>query len=458
MNSATRRIFFRLYTVFFLIITPFIVVYSLGYNFDLNSRMLVTNLIVNISTLPSGSDVQLGEDTFTTPLDLRLSSSAAQPITISEQGYASESLVVWSDLHQNSNVNLKNLVLLPQESETITSFSSATNFLNFLPGNKILYAVGDILFLQDYSLSSIGSPITIVSELKAEDFSTGNWESLQLNYYWNHTTGTLLYLDPVSTTWQAMNLQSIVLQATDIARVSSNRFLIIDELSNLYSWEPSSSQISFLDSGYFGVEARPQSDSVWLSRSNGLARINKNRLNYENILASRDTYLIPFEQSTSLNTPVDLQVSHRAYRGTIVRAGSDLFYIADNNPGVINTISRTARLHTIYNNAVFYSTATGALQMYDFDQDRQKNLALVKDTQSLQYLTYDPSLKRLLMYSGDGVQAIWVEPQEIAPNIISHPRSTWVDTNYTCQRYISNRSLVCFSRGELMRFTNLRRF
>lgn len=454
MNSATRQIFFRLYAIFFIVITPFIIIYSLGYDLNWQSRSLSKNLIVNINTIPSGAQVDIENSVqFKTPVELRFSTNSPQQISISKDGFREENIVIWSDLDSNTNLRIDNYSLLPDTFDPIYQLPKQSSFLNFLPKNKYLYEVNNLLFLQDYDPLGVNNPIPITNQIPFDKFKSGDWEDLGLNYFWNYEEKLILYFDQTTLTWNSLDINTVILEAHDIARVSNSSFLVLDNQSNLFIWEPADEIVSFLDSGYNGLESRQFSESIWLIKENNLIRLNKNRVSYTNILDSEDKFLYSMTTDT-IDENIDLKVKN-SFRGVSLKMGEDLIYLNDVEPQKVNIISKNIKNFTTTKNSIIYLDKDNNLGLYNFEFNTQKNLAKLSDS-DVSKIHYSEKLNRILLYS-NSVESVWFDIDEIHSNIIQYPYTEWID-NPNCQIYTEDRYQMCVRDGELIRYSNFTRW
>ncbi len=456
MNIATRQTFFRFYAIFFILITPFIVIYSLGYNFDWQNQTLSKNLFLKIQTLPRGADVEIqNAKKYTTPTEIRLSTDSPKKISISKDGYLDENFTVWSDLDKNTNTYLDKIILLPTNASSIQEFASSVDFLTFLPESRALFYSDNNVFMHSYSTNSVSAPISVTTDLNPEDITNEDkWVFEGQDFFWNEDKKFALYKDSVSLRWNLEDLSNTILGIDDIARVSNNTFLALDQDNNLYTYRPQDERVSFLDSGFLGIYANHQSESVWLAKEDNIIRLNKNRVNYDNILDSDENFI--YSTTGGLVGEDSTFEVADIYRGVVVRLGSSLYFLEDTEPNISNLLTNEAVDFTTSNNTVFWMHQEGYVQMYNFEFDVQKNLANFDGVSDKARLYYSGDLGRLVVYD-QNVNTIWVNPANKSDNIKEHSKNTWL-SNPQCQKFTEGKNQVCFEGGSIVKYQNSARF
>lgn len=456
MNTASRQIFFRLYAIFFILITPFIVIYSLGYNFDWQNQTLSKNLFIKVQTLPRGATVKISDSkAYTTPTEIRLSSDAPQEVSIKKSGYVPEEFTVWSDLNRNTNTYLDKIILLPTSKEAISDLPSGSEALALLPQSKILLYRDNQLLLQSYSTNSVNSPESVSGDINPDTFSNeDDWIYQNQDFIWNKDKKIILYRDEISLKWRVEDLQETILGIENLARVSNSTFLVLDSDSNLYTYRPQDQRISFLDSGFQGLFGNPNSESIWLVKGNDIIRLNKNRVNYNNILESNENFVYS-SVARDFDFEGDLEVAD-IYRGVVVKAGTELYFLQETEPEIPNLLTNNAQDFTTTNNTVFWVNEGGLVQSYNFEFNIQKNLATFDNISDTANLFYSNEFGRLILYSED-IKTIWTNPTNRSSNIKEHSKNTWIN-NSLCQKYTEDRNQICIDNDTLIKYQNVSRF
>ena len=444
--------------MFFVIITPFIVIYSLGYDFDWSNGRLTRNLFLNVQTIPRSAKVELGSGReYTTPAALRISSSTPQQVVITKNGYHPEKFRVWTNLTENTTAYLQSLILLPTTADLVEDLPAEREFLSFLPGNRLLATQNNLLYLYTYSPNSLSVPVPVTTQEDKTQLTSSRWEKVGQNTYFDPTTTLVLYLDPELSTWRLQNLTSVVPGAKQVVSVARNRFLILDERGNLYLWSVSRDTVQFIDSGYQGVARMDDTDSVWLRRGRDVLRLNQLQATYASLIQAPEQF-----RFTTLITEPSVEVSPfavaRVYRGVSVLVGEELYFSGDINPQTAGLVATEVEAVGYSEEALFYLSTEGEVQMYNLVYNNQKTLAYIDDTLVTQTrLYFDPVLKRLLVYTPSEVQAIWVDPKNFSNHLLTHSQVTWV-RDEICQPATVARAQICVRENKLVKYQNLQRF
>jgi hypothetical protein len=455
MKFGTRQLLFRIYAIFFVVITPFIVIYSLGYNFNWNSQSLQRNLIINVETIPKSTTIKLNEDTALSPSELRISSNAPAQLTLTQEGYKTEEFTVWSDLNQNTNISMRKLLLLPEKFEKVASFPPSSEFINFLPLDKVLFKRDNLLYLQHYTPTSVDNPIPITNNLGNEDLK-GEWKALNSKFYWNQQTKTAMFYDNQVLNWKTQSLKTQVPDVFDIAEINSTTYLILGEDTNLYQWDTLLDEVSFVDNGFVGIDASIDSEYMWLLKEKNIYRLSKTNTNYQQLLE-----IINEEPFSTTNKELEgvqkLEVSN-VFRGNTLLIGEDLYYINELNNQSTNLISDAVMLTNSSNNSLYYLTKSGQLITYNFEFDTQAILHTLDKPESIQNLFFSPVYSRVFVYDKEGgVTGIYTNSGEPKNVFLKHSVVSWIDKGIICQNYTEDRFQVCINNGEIIRYNNLSR-
>ena len=456
MQLATRHLLFRIYAIFFIIITPFVVIYSLGYNFDWATGRLTRNLFLNVQTIPRAASVELPSGrTYTTPAALRISSSTPQRVVVTAEGYHPEEFRVWTDLTQNTTAYLQGLILLPVEGETLERLPAEREFLNFLPTNRFLATQNNLLYLYTYSPNSISAPVPVTTQVDKSRVETGEWAKVGKSAYFNNQTSLLLYLDPTLSTWRLEDLNQTVPDSAYIVATGRGSFLVLDTQGNLYLWDLSRQTVQFIDSGYHGLVRSANSEFIWLRRGDTLLQLNQLQATYASLIQAPEQFAFATFQGPASAQVERLEVA-RVYRGLGVTVGETLYFVGDTTPEVAGVVAVNVEAAAYGEEALFYLDEAGEVQMYNLVYDNQKSLTYVDSPREAR-LHFDPVLKRLLIYTPERVQAVWVDPKNFSNHLLTHSVVTWVE-GQRCQVSTTVRTQVCAGENELIKYQNLLRF
>ena len=457
MHATTRHFFFRIYALFFVLVIPFVVVYSLGYNFDWSNGRLIRNLFLNVQTIPRGATVQLGTSgRYETPASLRISTVTPQALAIEAPGYQPENFQIWTDLAANTTTYLQNVVLLPDLSQPLAVLEETMNFLTFLPNNRFLAEQTGQIYLYTYSPNSLSSPLLVESSISPAELLDSSWEKMASTVYYDTRAKLVLFLNPTLAKWEIIDLTTVLPNIASFVPVNAATHLLLGSDQKLYFWDVSAARVTYIDRGFQGLARVTGTESIWLIRNSQVIRLNQDRVNYANLVTAAENFLF-----ADLAKPVTDVVSFkvgRIYRGLALKVGPDLYFAADTPAQTLGLIATDVATIAPAETAIFYTTFNGEVVMYNFLYNNQKILTKVSPGE-IEDLTlhFDPLLYRVLLYFPKEVRAIWVDVQNYSNQIQTHSTVSWVQ-GQRCQKATVSRAQVCIVGTTLQKYQNLQRF
>jgi hypothetical protein len=453
MNISTRTIFFRLYAIFFILVSPVIIIYSLGYNFDITKGNLQKNLLLSIKTIPRGAEISTNNSRkYTSPVEIRLTTTTPQEFKISYTDFFDENFTVWTGLKQNSSFILDNIVLLPKKSSNIHTLEETEKFLTFLPKNRYLLSKNNLLYMQGYSPLSISDlvPVGAVG-IDKNNISKGQWKALDDNTIYNQSQKLLLWLNSDITTWQVDLINNTIPDVYEVKSIGNNKLAVLDSKGNLYIYYPLTKTVQFVDSGYLGLDTDQETDTLWLMKTNGLYKISfdffQNSDDFFGNLEKPFINIIPEYRDTQI-----LKVKPN-FKGFSVFGGSYLWYAQDIDRDKPNLLSKNVKQTSNTKNAVIYLDSNGQVLMYNYLFDFEKKLAHIDKPDDNTLLYYNQDMQRLFIYSPNLTKSIWINSDNNTQNIIKHSVIDWI-TDSQCQQYIDARVQVCYKDGILQKYQN----
>ena len=117
MNPSQRRVFLILFAVFFIILLPFITIFSLGYGIDFDKRSVQNNLTISLETYPRNATARVFNQNFQTPTELGVPAGKDVKLELSKDGFLTETFGLSSEEKNNSIAKINDLWLLPKNSD-----------------------------------------------------------------------------------------------------------------------------------------------------------------------------------------------------------------------------------------------------------------------------------------------------------------------------------------------------
>ncbi len=463
MLSVYRKYLFSIFALFFVITTPFLIIYSLGYNLDFEDNGLQNTLSINIETYPRG--VQIVNNKFNigaSPLELKASDGEAVSLKLEKKDYLDENFTLWSEANTNTAAKITNLGMLPIKSDTIFEPTDEIETYNIISPNLLLFKAKDQKFyIQHYNLGGLqGKRDEIKTNIQAElNFENLKWEQLNDSLYWNIQENLLVY--KIENEWAMVDLKNYTFNIKSLAPTVDYQIFILTTNGELWSLNLRTNQLDFLDSGFNGLYKAQDPDNTWLWRQDKIYRFSKDYVepesfSFENELFSQNTQLEV--KGLEINDPnyYTFSVSN-VFQGLLFKVGSFLYYVPDFNKNVWYSVANDAISIGVNSNTVFWFDHNKTLFSYNFFLKEQENFGILDgvdgDLEKAKIYYFYP-WRRIFIYSDtNDVVSVWFDKDNLNRNIVKYSRNTWVD-DQRCLPKVVDRIQYCISGKKLLVYKN----
>jgi len=452
-----RRSLFILFSIFFVVITPFLVIYSLGFDPNFETQKLSNTLNINIETLPRGAEVS-GEKTgkWSTPIELKAMDNQTIGLNVQADNYLPEKFLFWGREGQNTTAKVTNLVLLPKNAD-ITSDFNPNKALAFLSSNRILFYENEDLYLQIFSFGGLQGRKEEIKTTTERLIEPGHWEVLSEKSFWSPSQNFLLV--KLDSGWNLFDLNSLPIQSLSLAHNFDNQAIILDREKQLWLLNLETRDLNFLVEGIDGLDSSNSPDSIWFWQKEKIFRISKGLVDTENFsisdkLYSENEMLLKIDRTP--NTFRDFEVAS-LFQGLLVKIKDNAFYIPDFNKDMENWQVLTTNLQTfgVDTNTFFWLDKSNNLFSYNFllkNQETLGRLELVGDP--LDYrIHYYYNWRRLMVYSANQTYSVWYDKEILNKSILKYYPNLWIE-NSMCMAKIIDRFQFCIKDNKLQGYRN----
>lgn len=457
MIPSIRRYFFVIFAAFFIIVSPIIAIFSLGYDINLENQTLENKLSISIDTIPvrvqvTSGDTQLrGHNTFKSKVDTLI------PLSIQRDGYFQENFVLWSEPNTNAFATIRNLTLWPTEPNI---FETEDTIITILSKNRILLQNQDgEFYIQIYDVRGFREvKIKVEYESRNQlDLSTG-WKEVGANTFW-HAESNLVLQEARQNQWKMSDLSRYIDEPAAIAPINNDRLLVLSKDGTLWAWDRSTTQKEFIESYIEGLYLMDNPATVWILNNNILYRFNSNTFstNLDSIVFDN------FEHSTADDIITKTSVLEHdsfsvepLYQGFAIRAGATLYYSYDFNVNDWIVLTRNARATTVYGHTLFWIKEDGTIWTYNLQLDTITRLGVLNfEDDDKVSIFYNFTQQRLMIYPPNGLYTSWIGIDETNSAITEYP--LYKITDMKCYPKME-RSQFCFTNNTLQSFQNTRLF
>jgi hypothetical protein len=451
MEPSIRRVFFFVYAIFFVILTPFLVFISLGYDIDFERFQLNRTLKLEVDTIPRNADIyNQSKKIFESPASAKVLGNIPIELSIVEKNFVDEKFVLWSSQESNESVLLRNLGLLPNSSIVLSQNQNFTP-VTLLREGFVVLASDNIYQIQGFSFNGMeGVPLPIVN-IGKQIITKGHWEFIANNFYYKADQGLILYRQ--GNTWFLKKVDTIAnSRVIQIAVVNERSIFVLNEKSELWSLNLSSDIPTFVDSNIQGVKRTLIPSVIWIHKYDKVYSVESDNLDSSNYqVEERNIFIQDIRENSNQKFDV-LNVNN----GIIFKFDQVLMFVPDNNDQKKFILTNNSATAKSFDDIVYWVDYEKNLWSYNFylqDIDRYGKLNTTTNAEQLGFMDYYPSWNRLFIYSGEEVFSVWNDIKTDNESILEYSNTKWIN-GASCQVRIIEKSQVCISGNLLILYSN----
>ena len=244
-----RKIFFWFFTCLFIIFTPVVVYYSLGYKFDLGAKKFLKTGALSIKTFPRGVTIYLDATRLsdTTPATLRELLPREYALTLEKEGYYTYQIPVAITPSLISDVDV---VLVPK-MQGLEKIKYDFNIYKFfiskrLFGEKIIAFTDKGIYLLDDDLRMVQKLLpNVLTEEEATQLE-GLRESNSRIIFWSRSSLWMLSAPQAPNTHeQLVNLYKAEEDIRDVFFCLHDRYLLIHDGTKVIALDIDNPKVQF---------------------------------------------------------------------------------------------------------------------------------------------------------------------------------------------------------------------
>jgi hypothetical protein len=461
MQIQQRRTFFLVFAIFFIVCVPFLVLFSLGYSFNLKNPEIKNSLSVKIQTIPNGADISTGEEIKgQTPIDLSINENQNVNLKVRLKEYFSEEFVVSSD-SKNGIVDLSNLWLLPAKSEKISN--PQNEVIQIISENLAIIKSKNNFWIQSFGLSGFDNNTQAIQESNTLSAKTITLPELSPNSqeflldtkkYWQKISDTYYYRDNTLLIkkdgfWQIKNLsESNNITIKKVAKIDNANLSILDNEKKLWILNLENLDLRFVDQGIDSMQSAGTPNKIWLWKYNTLYRFNPSDILTNNLDWNRNIFLKNGLIGDEVGGKFDVQ---NIFQGTAVQVGKYVLYTPDYKENQWQLLATNTKQIATENETLFLIDETNNLSSYNLYNNTQRFILTLNETPVS--FGYVKEWNRLVFYSMDGVSSTWYNKEIFNPNIKVYRNNSWIQ-NQQCYSKVIAKVQFCVEDKTLVVYKN----
>ena len=458
MSRKYRVLFLTIFSIFFVVVTPFLILYSLGYELDLSQRQIKNSLTISIDSRPRSADIYSGDSLLIRNSgELRADEQQLIPLSVREDGFIDEDFLIWSGENQNTTARITNLWLLPKESNALDS-SENREFVSILSEDQLIFRENNTTYIQLYGFGGLQGnpePIRPFGPLLGVSIDESmRWEKINETVFWSEDSELLLIQS--NGEWRLHDTRFFTMNPVQIAYINPSQLMILDPEKNIWVWDHINNSFRFLDSGFIGLSYTEIPENIWLWKYDTIYRLNTNQISDQ--IQFEDTV---YSQDYSLTHNFDGIAEHfvvkNVYQGVFLRLQSSIYYIPDYNKSEITLISDNVRNANAFDNSIIWLDQSNQIWVYNLQLQNIENVASIPTLESVPEdeinLFYYFLWRRILIYTPDAVYSIWFDKDILNKSINGYNPILWID-GPRCSTEMSDRHQFCIQDKNLIVFRN----
>jgi hypothetical protein len=472
MQLQQRKNFFMVFAVFFIICTPFMILYSNG--FSINNTEISNSIAIKTDTVPRQAEIFIGDKkTAATPYELSTTNTGNIDFSIQKPGFVSEKFVISKENNQNSFADLTNFWLLPQTSTTSSvSREGSAAVIKSISNNQIIsenqtiveYQVGNKLSLgiMDFGIAGqVGevqpiSSSTVIGGKSIIELDLNTQTKIKLlskDQEYKKIGNDLFFKSNIllirkNGYWLSKDFDKMNIKAQNVARVNSSSVTILDIDKNLWSYNFETEQTRFIDTGFVKMEILSIPSTIWLWKNDTIYRLEPADILSDNIIWNRYEYLKNRFLEEQNGQVFDVQ---NLYQGIVFQVGKYLLYVPDYKKNQWQIISSNTYSLVTIGESIFWLDTDKNLWSHNFNNNLIRNLA--QNIELTNKIAYSDGWKRIMLYYPTSVDSIWYNKDIVNNTIKSYSKQTWVN-NQNCFPKVIDRVQYCLENQDLRIYKN----
>jgi hypothetical protein len=461
MQLQQRRNFFIVFAIFFVICLPFLVVFSLGFSFNIRNPEIKNSLTIKVQSTPSEAIIStFDQPKGKTPIDLSVPESQNVNLKIERKDFVKEQFAVSADAKKNSFVDLSGLWLLPTASENFVDKDSEP--IQIVSESLLINKRKEQYFVQSFGLAGYDNePQIITSEAKISskplELPKLNSEVAtkieEKNTYWKKIADQTFYKDNLflhrrDNFWQIIDLNSVNLKATKVLKLNDKLALLLDAEKKLWLFNVDTQETKFLDKGINAISSLGMSNNIWVWRDRAIHKINPNNFINSNINWNDSVILKNGLVDDEIGGKFDVQ---NLFQGVAVQVGKYVFYIPDYRDTQWQLLATDVLLIATENETIFWLDQSNNFSTQNmFNGNKRFLMSLQVTPNSFGYIK---DWNRIVFYYDSRVDSLWYNKEIPNKGVKSFSFNNWINEQ-KCFNKVINRVQYCLKENILQVYKN----
>jgi hypothetical protein len=472
MQLQQRRNFFMVFAIFFIICTPFMVLYSIGFSINFKNTEINKSLLIKADTIPRNAEMLVNNvQTITTPNEFGTTETAPVNVKIQKADFVTEDFVIAAESQQNSYVDLSNLWLLPSVNNTQSSSISSPQpknqetkqlisenqaIVEYLAIDKLTLGIIDIgIGGQVGQVQPINSALIVggKSIVELDLNSQIKIKLLGTDTEYKKIGNDLFFKNNILVIrkngyWLTKDLDKNGIKAKEIARINNSSIAILDQSKNLWVYNLETERYRFVDTGFAAMKTLTLPSTIWLWKNNTIFRLEPADILSESLQLNKFEFLKNYLVESEINKTFNVQ---NFYQGIAIQAGKYLFYIPDFRQNQWQIIASNVHSTTAINETIFWLDTDKNLFGSNFGNNLLKNIA--QNIELTDKISYSENWKRIMLYYPTAVDSIWFNKDVINLPIRSYNKKNWI-SGQSCFPKTVDRVQFCVNDNQLKIYKN----
>lgn len=448
MNSLYRALYFRTFVLFFLIILPFLVLFTLGYDINLNKSGLSQSLVISLETLPRNSKVvEKNKIVGNTPTEIKSETNTPITLDVVQDNYFPEKFTFLSA--SNTVANISNLTLIPKSPIILSKNPSNQSLVAILNDRLILTKEVGNFYIKNYTFGGIENNQVLVNNSEKIALLNNHFIDLGGSYYFYDSQSLLLLKDEK---WIFKDFKKFPFKAVKVVK-KNTVFLIQTDNDQLWSYEAETNLLKFIESDISGLSKTINSDFIWILKGSQVYRIDHfNDLNFQ-FTTNRQYYSFDtIKKSSSSRSFFDVK---SVFQGIVLKYDEDLIYIPDFDTKQTIPITNKAKSFETIGSSIFWISDNGSLFANNLELKNEvtfDQILLKKESLENIKISYYVPWKRLFIYSDNEVNTVWFDKSVLNTSILKYFPYTF--SSGDCLVGITEKNQFCIEDNKLVSYRN----
>ena len=453
MNTFYRALFFRTFVLFFLIIIPFLVLFTLGYDLNFNKNSLSQSLLISVDTIPKSALVNnKGTQISTIPAEISTQNDKTTKLEISEPGFYTEKFSFFSKSPSNSVAKISSLTMMPERYESLSSPASNQEFISLLNDNLLLLKEKENYFLKTYSFGGAQNKNIEISNPDAV-ILINNYNIDLGGVFWFPDSKAIMLKN--NNAWELKNLAKFPFSVADISK-KDDSLVLLNSDNQLWIYDINTRLLRFVESNVNGLSMTKNPNILWVLKGKEVYRYDEN----QSLLVATENDKPSFVLEQSLTGSVGHNTFEVAnvYQGIAFRYGDVITYIPDFDKSKPFVVASGAKSLYAVGSVIFWLDKDSKLTIVNLELKSETlvtgvDLDKTKPFERVSFFYYVP-WKRLFIYSDNKDYTMWYDKDTANSSIIRYYPQ--LQSSGSCLPLVLEKNQFCIESGSLVSYRNLK--